>query len=96
MKNSLRPYVIVIAWLFILYALYSTRGGVEKLHTARGAAECCMQLRDPNPSAVLRVQYKNNHAIGNLLYFAFAPALALALGHAVIRIKVSACARCTV
>ena len=35
------------------------RGGVE-------FAECCIELLDPTPHAVLRVQYENNHVITNL------------------------------
>ena len=36
-------------------------------HEAQPSA--VLQLRDPNPSAVLLVQYRNNHEITNLLYF---------------------------
>ena len=46
--------------------------GVEELNTAQGIAECCKQLRDPNPCTVLLVQYRNNHGITNLLYFLWA------------------------
>ena len=50
---------------------YSVRGGVEKLNTARGVAECCIELRDPNPSAVYNITrtVRNNHVITTLLYF---------------------------
>ena len=42
----------------------------------RGTAlSAVLQLRDPNPSAVLLVQYKNNY---NLLLFVWANLLALA------------------
>ena len=54
--------IIVIAWLFILYTYYSTRGGVEKLNTARGVAECCIEASRPQPECCI--------TLTNLLYFA--------------------------
>ena len=40
-------------------------------HEGQGAAECGIELLDPNLSAVVRIQY-DNHVITNLLYFGWA------------------------
>ena len=58
---------LVITWLFSYCTCNTALGlGSRSCNTALGCASCCIELLDPAPRAVLRVQYEqpcNNYYI---------------------------------